>query len=69
LKKGKKFAVKPIGRRSPYRAAHLDFVKNTPQFKMGGAWKDLTGALIIFHGSEKDVQDFAKNDPCVVKVG
>jgi len=33
---------------------------------MGGAWGDLTGALLIFYGTQKQTEDFVKKDPYVV---
>lgn len=33
---------------------------------MGGAWGDLSGALIIFHGTKDKAEEFAKNDPYVI---
>lgn len=35
---------------------------------MGGAWGDLSGALIVFYGSKESVENFARNDPYVSSV-
>jgi len=54
-----------LEKRAPHRAAHLDLAKNCPQLKMGGAWGDLTGALLLFHGTQKQAEDFVNKDPYV----
>jgi len=60
--KGQELAEK----RAPYRSAHLEYARKCPTLKMGGAWGDLSGGLLIFYGANKDAEEFAKRDPYTI---
>jgi len=60
-----------LERRAPHRPAHLLLAKEyvaSGKLLLGGAYADpIDGAALVFHGSQKDVEEFVRRDPYVQK--
>lgn len=59
-----------LEKRVPHRAAHLEFANkhsNLGFLVAGGAFNPAAthGGMLLFRGSEEEVENFAKNDPYV----